>query len=63
MRFQTQSLTSKVICAMESGVSQSLVRAQDLVQSSCGEFNLFVKENVRAARKVLREKGSVLGKN
>jgi len=53
-----------VIHVTESGISwESPLRAQDLADSLCGEFNLFRKEKVCAEREDLKERGSVSYKN
>lgn len=53
----TENLPSKVMHVTGSGANwESLVGAQDLMESLCREFNLFRKEKACAAREVLRER-------
>jgi len=54
-----------MIHVVEFGVSQaSLVRVPDLVESSCGEFNLFRKrKSMCSVRSSRRERSCILDKN
>jgi len=59
-----QNVTSEMICVTGAGVSRAcLVRVQDLVESSCGEFVLFRKGKMCAAWEVPKERGSILDKD